>query len=315
MQAVLASRAIGVDHLTPAQVFTTPHRLIPAGNRMITSAALHYLDWLVDYIVNDPDGEPRTTQQVIELIGSEGQDRGWDLTADLINNHAPDRDSEVTIIRKAVADAVDDLMASPSEGVVVTGLTPIKDGVIGLFNYHTLQEFEGQLSYALHHCTVDGFRPRIEGDISWPVTVGVVGLALPSDQWLLDGILISEAVQDTTSRGTTIKYCLCFNGVALNPYWDGRIVAIPGHGEGWWFNSSLYLPAGSYRLRPTIPLHGRYSGGPGVTTSSTMRFYSSDPRFLQGIITMDRALKVTSPSYQELELIRDVGWIPAIIQR
>ena len=281
-------------------------RIVPGFNR-VTPAANYYCDKLVTYLTITSDGSPRSASNIIAMF--------TDFQEAL-------RDPQVNVvdfIREVIADKLSDELKFAqffSNTVITLGMGSVQSLAEELMMSDALTSFEEGLRYAIHKCgvlmdipTVSSSAPTTTGwsNFDLLVSVGPEQLVIPNNTELIDGMLLSEAVCSILDPVGKPDYCVCLDGMALDPYWDNNVKVLPNV----YVNIPLYED--QYRAKPAVKLSGYYALDEGNDSSEGQSYLLfNTPTFIQGVQTMDRILKASEPSYRDLQINTRITWVPAV---
>ena len=283
----------------------------------VSNAVLVYCERLVDYLMSM---ESPTLITVITM-----NDVGQQLVNNICNSNSNGDGKKRDVLQQAIANSIhhklleertDHFYEDPGNPGLALGLGILPEVLSDIIDIDILEQVASTLSYAIYECKMRD--EHLHGD--WRMWDGdflarpfrkVLTLPSPTNQNLIDGILLSEEV---ALRDGPIIYCLCVEGVVLWPSIDARITIIPDH-------YNMDVDRFKYRIKPATVIAGSYTRlhpynrlMPRII-EGYMVF--DDPLFLQGIKTMDMLLPVFTrtgsqrPSYNNLEIYHQGQWVPA----
>lgn len=215
----------------------------------------------------------------------------------LVSLNTPGTDVRA-LLRAALADGLKYEEAGERDPYTV-GLGDLNGVLSMVIKQDFLDAFQSTLDYAIYDCQDKSDNDGEYADMDFLVTIGARRLKIPFNINLVDGILVSEAVAWSSD---VINKCLCLERVPLWPYEDARSTLAPDD----------IANEGTYRLQPTSHLEGSFVRN--VDYKGVNYFYFRDPRFLQGIMSMDVILESDQPSWKNLEVYLNGQWVPSIAE-
>lgn len=287
MEAAFASQQIGVDG-------TSDDNKVP-----ITAAVLTYCEKLANYVANmTPDS--RTHSIADEQIGE-----------DLITRLRSPNVNILKAIRESIAQAISYDMENEIEDddsidfyVNPYGMSRIPASLASLFDWDMLDRFQSTLTYAIYSCISTG-NAFTGADLWYQVVPTAKRLDIPTDLYLITGIMISQSVNGYNNLSLTC--CLCMEGVPVRPDVDWSVDRFIYDSDEWhqWDRGDMY------RLKIRNLLASLYITGLSYESQGYVMFKNLS--LLQGIESMDKFLNSSSPSYTSVDFYHNHQWLPAIV--